>query len=146
MQEAGEEGYERNTVAGGSLEYKHASVTLAGEYFQLHTPGHKRHGYYGELGYTLFDRLTPFVRYDYFTADKEQRHDPGYYQKDVTVGVGYKFNNYVALKAENHFIKGFALPNMEYQEENEALPVPGPENLDGKKSWNLFAVSLNLMF
>jgi hypothetical protein len=131
------------SIYGGSLDYKRAGAHLSGEYFYLNGIDHDKYGYYAEAAYTFFDRLTPFVRYDYFTSDKKLKADSAYYQKGVVFGAGYKFNNFVALKVEDHIINGFALPQKEYKESREDTM---PALLAGDKHWNLFAVSLNLMF
>lgn len=134
-----EESRGSKTFLGASLEYKLGGAHLSGEYFRLRGMERTKYGYYAEAAYT-FSQLTPFVRYDYLTTDSDYTSDPMFYQKEVVVGVGYKFNQFASIKAENHFIRGYALPQREYKEAND-------ENLeDGEKNWNLFAVSLNLMF
>ena len=132
------------SVVGGSLEYKYGGVQLSGEYFQLTGMEQQWYGYYAEAGYTFFEQLTPYVRYDYFTANKHDKANPVNYQEGVVVGVRYRFNQYAAIKIEDHVINGFALPQRQYADDKEA---GAPDILPGaEKNWNLFAVSLNLMF
>ncbi len=127
------------TLVGGSLEYKQAGLQLSSEYFQLRGMDHRDYSYYVEAGYTFFDKLTPFVRYDYYTTDKADKANPEKFQEGVAFGVGYRFNSFASIKVEDHIIRGFALPAIAHEE------ATGLE-LDGDKHWNLFAVSLNLMF
>jgi len=139
-EEGGEEKSGSKTIAGGSLEYKHADLQLRSEYMQLLGIEHNKYGYYVEGGYTFADNWTPFVRYDYFTADKHHKSAPENYQEAVAFGVNYRFNKFASLRVEDQIIKGYALPAIEFEEENPGVPFAGD------KHWNLFAVSLNLMF
>jgi hypothetical protein len=128
------------TIVGGSLEYTYAGLKLSSEYFQVQGVNPKAYGYYAEAGYTFFDQLTPFVRYDYVTTNRDDKANPLYYQDSIGFGVGYRFNKFAAIKMEDHIVTGFGMPAKEFGEENDI------NTFEGKKHWNLFAVSLNLMF
>ncbi|MFQ5568173.1 MAG: porin [Rhodothermales bacterium] len=57
-------------------------------------------GVYGQAAYTLADRLTPFVRYDYFDPNTDRADDE---EIDVTLGVNFSATARVYLKTEVHF-------------------------------------------
>ncbi len=61
---------------------------------------HERRGSYLMAGYTFFDRLMPFVYYDYTDHDPD-RSDDG--ETDITVGVNHNLRQSVYLKGEVHF-------------------------------------------
>jgi hypothetical protein len=134
--EAGETSKGRQSLWMGSVDYQNHGIDLKAEYASMKLIDRKTYGYYAQGGYTFFDKLTPFVRYDYLTTDKEQKSDPAFYQKDLVVGVGYKFNSNVALKVEDHFVRGYALPVVT----GEIAPGSGASN------WNLLAASINFIF
>lgn len=126
----------RNNLWMGSVDYRAHDVDLKAEFAASKLFDRKGYGYYVQGGYTLFDKVTPFVRYDYLTSDKEQKSDPAFYQKDFTFGVGYKFNSFLAAKIEDHIVRGYALP-----------VVTGEIGAGrGDTNWNLFAASLNFIF
>jgi hypothetical protein len=125
-----------NNLWMGSVDYHDYGVDLKAEYGRTKLHHINRSGYYVQGGYTFFDKLTPFVRYDYLTTDRSMDDDPSFYQKELTFGVGYKFNSYVAAKLEDHIIRGYAMPVVTGE------VAPGA----GTKDWNLFAASLNFIF
>lgn len=125
-----------NNLWMGSLDYRGYGIDLKAEYAESKLHHIQRRGYYVQGGYTFFDKLTPFVRYDYLTSDTSQKSDPSFYQKDFCFGIGYKFNSYVAVKVEDHVVSGYALPVV------TGDMVPGT----GEKDWNLFATSVNFIF
>jgi len=92
--------------------------------------------YYVQTGYTLADKWTPFVRYDYITTDISQDTDPSYFQKSTSVGVTYKVNSNIGMRLENHWNKGYALPVA-------ATDVTAGE---GKTNWRMFGASVNFIF
>ena len=124
----------RNNFWMASVNYQNNDIDLKAEYAEMKMLDEKLSGYYLQGGYTFFDKLTPFIRYDYLTTDKDQKSDPAFYQKDITFGVGYKFNSNVAAKIEDHIVRGFALP---FIADNTGTY---------EKNWNLFAASINFMF
>jgi len=126
----------RANLLVGSIDYLNYGVDLKGEYAHIEMIDERKDAYYAQAGYTFFEKLTPFVRYDYITTDKNNRSDPSFYQKGFVVGAGYKINDNVSVKVEDHFIKGYA------------LPVASGEIVagEGSKEWNLFAAGINFMF
>lgn len=137
--DTGERGNEKKYMA--SIDYANHGIDLKAEYFYL--SGFQPlvpdlYSYYIQAGYTLFDRLTPFARYDYLVTDKNQESDPSYYQKDITVGIGYKINSNIIFKAENHFMEGYSMPVLTMGNDFDASSA--------NKNWNLTAFSMNFMF
>lgn len=117
-------------------DYVNHGFDLKVEYADSKDPDLNIVTYYGQAGYTFFDKLTPFVRYDYITTNQDFDDDPSYYQKDTVVGVGYKISSNLALKAEEHFLHGYAMP----------VKRGDMEAGTGKTDWNLFAASVNFIF
>ncbi len=127
-----------------SLDYVNYGFDIKSEYaammMEMETMGMTMStdmfSYYVQAGYTFFSRLTPFVRYDYITTDKDNENSPLYYQKSTTVGVGYKINHSMVVKAEVHINDGYA------------LPVASKEVSTGmtNDNWNMYAASINFMF
>lgn len=133
----------QNTLAVGSLDYVNYGFDIKAEYAKkkdvIFAPGGgvvHYVSYYAQAGYTFFEKLTPFVRYDYITTDEDQKTDASFYQKEKVVGVGYKFNPYFAVKAEEHWISGYALPV-----KNEEVAAG-----TGVKDWSMFVAGINFMF
>lgn len=129
----------KKEIYGGSLELKRSGLELNSEYFRFSEPERRGYGYYAEVGYTIAEKWVPFVRYDYITCNLDKKSDPMHYQEAFSFGLGYKFNRFASLKVEDHIINGYSLPAFEYREEHGT-------DLVGDKHWNMFAVSLNLMF
>lgn len=143
--ETGEEG--RQNLYVGSIAYENHNFDLKSEYAYLKDIETRSFGYYAQAGYTFFNKLTPFVRYDYIALDKDQRSDPSFYQKGISFGIGYKFNSNVALKVENHIIRGYGLPaHVEIGEDEDGEELTEVPAGSGRKNWNLFAASLNFIF
>lgn len=92
--------------------------------------------YYLQAGYTFAEKWTPFVRYDYITTDVSQKTDPAYYQKSKVLGLNYKINDNIAVRLENHWNNGYALPVASTEVAAGA----------GKTDWNMFAASVNFIF
>lgn len=57
-------------------------------------------GYYVQGGYTFFEQLTPFVRYDFFDSDIDKNNDG---ESDITLGLNFSIASRVFLKSEVHF-------------------------------------------
>jgi len=131
-----------NTMKGdmkmwyGGVEYVNYGFDLKSEYVWMKMFDETHSSYYAQAGYTFFDKLTPFVRYDYNSTDDDQSSDPSYYQKCASVGVGYKINYNVSLKAEYHISDGYAMP-----------VASGEVNAGaGEDNWNMFVASINFIF
>ena len=131
---ATEKGDEKLWMA--SLNFERSGLDLKAEYARKTGINEKMASWYAEAGYTLFEKLTPFVRYDYLTRDRDNKSDLWNYQKDITVGLGYTVNNYVKLKVEDHFLKGYAMPVATGEVEAGA----------GEQRWNLIVAGINFMF
>jgi len=93
-------------------------------------------GYYLQVGRTVYEKWMPYVRYDYVNTDQSMKSSDSYYQKGVVVGLDYKINTWMRVRAENQFNRGYALPvaNSEVTADH------------GARSWNLFVVGLHFMF
>lgn len=130
------EGKEHTMVV--SVKYDNHNVELNAEYAKnKKLEGPSADSYYVEAGYRFFDKLTPFVRYD-FIADVSSgvdRSDPSNYQKETVVGVGYKINSNFAVKAEERFIDGYYL-----------VLNNGDINSSLEKKWSMFTTGINFMF
>lgn len=98
--------------------------------------GRRANTYYLQAGYTLAEKWTPFIRYDYITTDKRLRNDPAFYQKTASVGVTYKTGSGVGLRVENHFNRGYALP----------VAAGNVEPGAGTARWNMLAASVFFVF
>ena len=79
-------------------------------------------GYYVQGGYTLFDKLTPFARYDFFDPNTDVSNDG---ERDVVLGMNLAVTPSIYLKGEIHFLS-FQNP--------------------GSKSFELFASSIAVAF
>ncbi|MBI2778990.1 MAG: hypothetical protein HYX62_04300 [Gammaproteobacteria bacterium] len=119
-----------------SADYKANNLDLKAEYAPMKFFGVKGKTYYAQAGYTLAEKWTPFIRYDYVTTDSAESGDPSHYQKVASLGVGYKFSDSVGFRLENHWNRGYA------------LPVASGETVAGagKNNWNMFAASINFIF
>ncbi len=60
----------------------------------------KMTGYYFQGAYKLFDKLTPFARYDFFDPDNSLDKNG---EVDITIGINFSFTHRVFLKSEVHF-------------------------------------------
>lgn len=131
-----EVGREKLWVASLDLERGHLDVKA--EYARKSGMDEQMISYYGEAGYTVFEKLTPFVRYDYIATDRNSKGDPAFYQKDTTVGIGYHVNDYFKVKVENHFINGYGLA--------VATGDVDPTSPDAAERWNMLVAGVNFMF
>lgn len=122
------------TMLNTSVSYVNYGFDLKAEYITMDMsmsgmPNGKSSSYYAQAGYTFFDKLTPFVRYDSITTDENNNSDPSNYQKSIVAGVGYKINYNVSLKAAYHINDGYALADSGTEE-----------------NWNMFVTSINFIF
>ena len=130
------EGHEQLTV--GSIDFVRGGADVKAEYAKKKGIDEEFTSYYAQAGYTFAETVTPFVRYDYLLNDAEgcSGSDASCYQKDLTVGVGYKFNPYFAVKVEEHFMDGFLVP----------LQTGEVTAEDAAKQWEMFVAGINFMF
>lgn len=94
--------------------------------------------YYGQIGYTFAEKITPFVRYDYLIYNIQQDNNPGAYQQTKVAGFSYRLNNNVSMRMENHWNHGYAIPA---NTQGAAFATVSP-----KLDWNLFAMGVNFIF
>jgi hypothetical protein len=120
----------------GGAEYVRDAWDVKAEYARHKFMGVNSSAYYVQAGYEIVPKWTPYVRYDYVNTDDMQRSSPSYYQKTAVLGLGYKVNDKIALKIENHFNRGYALPVASGE-----LAVGA-----GVKNWNLTVASANFAF
>jgi hypothetical protein len=119
-----------------SAEFVRDAWDLKAEYGTHTFNGVTSFAYYMQGAYTIANAWTPYARYDYVTTDKSQREDPAFEQRTVVVGIGYKLNSSIGLKAETHFNHGYALPVAS----GEVAAGAGSTN------WNLFRAAVDFTF
>jgi predicted porin len=121
-----------------SADYANNNWDLKAEYANLDNglESTKAKTYYVQAGYTFAEKWTPYVRYDYITTDKTQSSDPSFYQKTTSLGVGYKVNDSISVRVENHWNRGYALPVASGEVAAGA----------GETDWKMFAASVNFIF
>jgi hypothetical protein len=121
-----------------SVDYNNNDWNIKSEYANVDNELNNIKGksYYLQAGYTFAEKWTPYARYDYITTDNDQSADPSYYQNSNTLGLGYKINNSINMRVENHWNKGYAMPVASTEVTAGA----------GKTDWNMFAASVNFIF
>lgn len=119
-----------------SADYANNNFDVKAEYAQMKFFNENSKTYYLQVGYTFAEKWTPFVRADYITTNGAQKTDPAHYQKAKVLGLSYKINDSIAVRLENHWNEGYA------------LPVASGEVAvgTGKKDWNLLAASISFIF
>lgn len=124
-----------------SVDYVNGSLDIKSEYnYHLipDMPGFHSvasNAWYVQTAYKLAE-FTPYVRYDGFVADSRFSADPSYFQNEWTVGVNYKINSNVNVRAEDHIINGYGLP-----------VASGETALNkGTTNWNMATASVNFIF
>lgn len=119
-----------------SADYKKDNIDVKSEYAEMKFFNEKSKTYYVQAGYTFSEKWTPFVRYDYMTNDVAEKNNPSHYQKSKVLGLGYKVNDNIAVRVENHWNDGYALPVASGEITSGA----------GKNDWNMFAASVSFIF
>jgi hypothetical protein len=111
---ADKNGNARNTTQktfGVDAEFEYMHLNLHGEIIQFYlekvdTNGipngefRRGRGYYLQGSYSLFDKLTPFLRYEFFDPDLFNDGDGEY---GIVVGINFSASPRVILKNEVHF-------------------------------------------
>lgn len=122
----------------GSIDYVNYGFDLKAEYAEkkLRYEDRTVRSYYLQAGYTFFDKLIPYARYDVLYSDTHRTSDPSLFQKDATIGLGYKINEYLKVKAEEHFISGYDVP----VESGEVVAGTGQDH------WKLFVAGVDFVF
>jgi len=135
------EGYRR--LSSASADYRNYNFDVKIEYAiatQYQNTASEVNGkaYYGQIGYTIADKWTPYARYDYLLYNNDQAEDPMFYQQAKVFGFNYKLNNSVSLRMENHWNHGYAIPaNIQGANFNSAT---------AKLDWNIFSMGANFIF
>ena len=132
------------TFSGASIDYRKYDIDIKMEYatakddFQK-SPGENNKGvaYYGQIGYTIFQKFTPFIRYDSVLYNDKQKTNPYMYQKTKVAGLNYRLNNNVSMRLENHWNEGYAITAS--AQGSGFTTTPSLE-------WKMFAMGLNFIF
>lgn len=119
-----------------SADYANNNFDVKAEYAKMKFFNEESETYYVQAGYTFAEKWTPFVRYDYITTDVADKTDPAHYQKAKVLGLNYKINDNIAVRLENHWNNGYALPVASGEVAAGA----------GKKDWNMLAASISFIF
>ena len=99
---------------------------------------------YAQVGYTIFGRWTPFVRFDSMRIDGNALTDHQR-QRTWSAGLNYRLTDNVALRLEGRANRGFALPYAEWlgsAPEGTLDPAAAPT----QSRWNLLGASVNFIF
>lgn len=129
-------------LSSASIDYRKYNFDIKMEYAiatQFPNSASEVNGkaYYGQIGYTFAEKITPYVRYDYILYNIDQIDNPMAYQQANVVGISYRINNNVSMRMENHWNHGYAIPA-----NSQAAFNPATAKLD----WNLFAMGINFIF
>lgn len=121
-----------------SVDYVNHNLDIKAEYANLANglENTRSSSYYVQAGYSLTEKWSPYVRYDYITTDTSKSNDASSYQRTATIGIGYRVSNSVGLRLENNFNNGYALPVSSGEVDAGA----------GATNWNMTAVSVNFIF
>lgn len=92
--------------------------------------------YYVQVGKTLWRKWMPFARYDHVVLDTRFEDNDSYKQGIVVVGLNCQLNSNIAVRVENHFNRGYALPVASGE-----VPVNG-----GIRDWNLLVAGVHFIF
>jgi hypothetical protein len=119
-----------------SADYANNNFDAKAEYAKMKFFSEESETYYVQAGYTFAGKWTPFVRYDYITNDVAEKTNPAHFQKTKVLGLNYKINNSVAVRLENHWNNGFALP----------LASREVTSSTAKTNWNMLVLSVSFIF
>ena len=130
-------------LTSASIDYRNYNFDIKMEYATaIDFPGTANENtgksYYGQIGYTFADKITPYVRYDYLLYNINQVDNPFAYQQAKVFGITYRINNNVSMRMENHWNHGYAIPA---NTQGAAF-----DNAAAKLDWNLFAMGINFIF
>lgn len=129
-------------LSSASVDYRGNNIDIKLEYATMtqykDTP-YEMSGkaYYGQFGYTIAEKFTPYVRYDYVLYNNDMVDNPLYYQKAKVLGFTYRLNNNVSMRMENHWNSGYAIPANTQGANFTTTP---------KLDWNIFAAGVNFIF
>ncbi len=128
-------------LSSASIDYNKYNFDVKMEYavmsqFEGTSSENKGKAYYGQMGYTFADKVTPYARYDYVLYSDTQVDNPSFYQKAKVLGITYRLNSSISVRMENQWNTGYAIPSH------------GPNFIasNAKEDWNIFAMGLNFIF
>jgi hypothetical protein len=119
-----------------SVDYSGDICDIKAEYAVHQFFGVTSNAYYVQGRYSLTDKFSPYVRYDYANTNKDLRDDPSYYQKTFVIGLQYRVAENITLRVENHFNHGYGLPVAS----GEITAGTGADN------WSLAVAGINFSF
>jgi hypothetical protein len=90
--------------------------------------------YYLQVGYTFWGKWTPFLRYDDVITNDALGSDGSYFQRTLVTGIGYRIDEHISVRLENHFSHGYA------------LAVASNEDVPGALNWNMTVASVAFAF
>ena len=130
-------------LSSASIDYRNYNFDIKMEYATATDfPGTANENtgksYYGQIGYTIADKFTPYVRYDYLLYNNNQVDNPSAYQQAKVFGITYRINNNVSMRMENHWNHGYAIPA-----NTQGIAF---DSAAAKLDWNLFAMGVNFIF
>lgn len=91
-------------------------------------PGLTSKAWYFQGGYRI-GLWMPYVRFDHYVGDTNNKSDPSHYQKDWVIGVNYTINENMNARVEDHLNHGYGMAD-------------GGTALD----WNTAAAEINFIF
>jgi hypothetical protein len=94
--------------------------------------------YYAQFGYTLAEKFTPYVRFDYLLYNLQSETNPRAYQEAKVLGFTYRLNNNLSMRMENHWNYGYAIQSNVQGTNFNAN--------NARLDWNLFAMGINFIF
>lgn len=130
-------------LTSASIDYRKGNYDIKMEYatasdFMNTAQENVGKAYYGQFGYAITEKFTPYVRFDYLLYNLQAETNPGAYQEAKVLGVTYRLNNNVSMRIENHWNHGYAIPaNVQGTNFNSA---------GAKLDWNLLAMGINFVF
>jgi hypothetical protein len=132
------------TFSSASIDYRKYDIDIKLEYatakddFQTSPlENNKGAAYYGQIGYTIAQKFTPFIRYDSVLYNDTQKTNPMMYQKTKVAGLNYRLNNNVSMRLENHWNEGYAITASAQGSGFTTTPT---------LEWKMFAMGLNFIF
>lgn len=90
------------TTLGGQVEWRYGNLMVDGEYVTgsyepVRAAKISRNGFYILAGYTFFETVTPYARFEYFEPNADATFD---LHRIGIIGVNYRVNDFLFLKAE----------------------------------------------
>ena len=133
--------FDHFTIITGSVEYTYDAWVFSAEY-RIYDSAYEgsagdeeidERSWYLQASYELNEKWMFTGYYMDYVEDPDDHDDEIEYQRDFTFAARYNFSESWNLKAEVHFIEGYALTN----------PADGTQD---EKNWTLFAVKSTVSF